>query len=105
MVVRLTPDQKVACSNHVGVTILFFFFFPLSYFRLLLTKLSFAGYHLSAFQICPVRNIPAAKALAFSRFVLFVGWCSKYYMVAERPGNTYYEDDVSYRNFSWEGEM
>ena len=23
-VARLTPDQKVACSNHVGVTVLFF---------------------------------------------------------------------------------
>lgn len=25
-VARLTPDQKVACSNHVGVNISFFFF-------------------------------------------------------------------------------
>ena len=30
----------------------------------------------------------------FSCFVLFVGLCSKYYMVAERSGNTYYRDDV-----------
>ena len=25
MVARLTPDQKVACSNHVGVRFIFFF--------------------------------------------------------------------------------
>ena len=24
MVARLTPDQKVACSNHVGVTAFFY---------------------------------------------------------------------------------
>ena len=27
MVARLTPDQKVACSNHVGLMFLFFPFF------------------------------------------------------------------------------
>ena len=26
MVARLTPDQKAACSNHVGVNVFFFFF-------------------------------------------------------------------------------
>ena len=73
----------------------------------LLTKLSFAGCQSSVFQICPVRNLPAAKTLAlppdFSCFVLFFGLCSKCYVVAERSGNacygrkagnTYYEDDV-----------
>ena len=79
MVARLTPDQKVACSNHVGVTNFFFslsllhfllisnhsfYFLGLVTFRPLLTKLSFAGCQLSAFQICPVRNISAAKTLA-----------------------------------------
>ena len=67
-------------------------------FRPLPTKLSFAGCQSSAFQICPVRNVPAAETLAlppdFSCFVLFVGLCSKYYVVAERSGNTYYRDDV-----------
>ena len=27
MVARLTPDQKAACSSHVGVTENFFFYF------------------------------------------------------------------------------
>ena len=27
MVARLTPDQKAACSSHVGVTDYFFFYF------------------------------------------------------------------------------
>ena len=36
MVARLTPDQKVACSNHVGVIyILFFGFFCFSFYFLL----------------------------------------------------------------------
>ena len=30
MVARLTPDQKAACSSHVGVTEVLFFFFFLS---------------------------------------------------------------------------
>ena len=114
MVARLTPDQKVACSNHVGVTNFFFpslshfsivsnhsfvsvfifIFLGLVTFHPLLTKLSFAGCQSSAFQICPVRNLPAALPPDFSCFVLFFGLCSKYYMVAERPGNTYYGNDV-----------
>ena len=34
-VARLTPDQKVACSNHVGVILLFWFYdlvMPLSFY-------------------------------------------------------------------------
>ena len=70
MVARLTPDQKVACSNHVGVTNIFFFFLSIT-FRPLLAKFSFASYHSSTFQICPVRNIPAAKTLIIvSRLLL-----------------------------------
>ena len=37
MVARLTPDQKVACSIHVGFTFMkyfFFFFFFILYFSL-----------------------------------------------------------------------
>ena len=88
MVARLTPDQKVACSNHVGVTNFFFpslshfslvsnhsfvsvfifIFFGLVTFHPLLTKLSFAGCYSSTFQICPVRNLPAALPPHFSCF-------------------------------------
>ena len=75
-------------SNHS------FYFLGLVTFRPLPTKLSFAGCQSSAFQICPVRNIPAALPPDFSCFVLFFGLCSKYYMVAERSGNTYYGNDV-----------
>ena len=91
MVARLTPDQKVACSNHVGVTNFFFslsllhfllisnhsfYFLGLVTFHPLLTKLSFAGCQSSAFQICPVRNISAAETLALPPdFLLcFVLW-------------------------------
>ena len=34
MVARLTPDQKAACSNHVGVSILFIYLFIYSFLHI-----------------------------------------------------------------------
>ena len=63
----LTPDQKVACSNHVGVTN--FFSFPLSHFLLISNHnffvfVFFVGLLLLIVpQVCPVRNISAAETV------------------------------------------
>ena len=95
MVARLTPDQKVACSNHVGVTNIFF---PLYYFSPITNQAFFCWLPFKYFSDLSSKKYSCYKTLAlppdFSCFVLFFGLCSKYYMVAERPGNTYYGDDV-----------
>ena len=62
MVARLTPDQKVACSNHVGVT---------KFFSLSFVTFGTSSYFLLAtvYQFYPVKNI---SAFEFSFLLLFL---------------------------------
>ena len=72
MVARLTPDQKAACSNHVGVSL---FFFPGSQINICLLLICIAVRNSR-------RRIGMRKYWVCTGFVLATGRCFSTVIVA-----------------------